>query len=189
MFSKSIDMDFRFRAFLAVAKHLSFTRASKELGVSQPAVTKHIQELENIYSVNLFERSGGHISLTEQGAKLQEYAERIVLEHELLRMEMSLAVKNAEGSIRIATDRFAAGMIFSELLPQFMEKYPRIKLSIEIAGQDTSVPDADMAIYCGDEGLQIKNLCGEDGGISPQAQILMEFIGIFQKRKGLDINI
>ena len=46
-------MDFRLRVFLAVAANLSFTKASKELLISQPAITKHVQELENSYKVQL----------------------------------------------------------------------------------------------------------------------------------------
>ena len=47
-------MDFRLRVFLAVAGNLNFTKASKELLISQPAITKHVQELENSYKVQLF---------------------------------------------------------------------------------------------------------------------------------------
>lgn len=40
--------DFRLRVFSSVAKNLSFTKASQELFISQPAITKHIQELETM---------------------------------------------------------------------------------------------------------------------------------------------
>lgn len=50
--------DFRLKAFLSVAKNHSFTKASRELFVSQPAITKHIQELENCYQTRLFDRQG-----------------------------------------------------------------------------------------------------------------------------------
>lgn len=56
--------DFRLKVFLSVAKNLSFTKASQELFVSQPAITKHIQELETCYQVRLFDRQGNKISLT-----------------------------------------------------------------------------------------------------------------------------
>ena len=56
--------DFRLKVFQSVAKNLSFTKASQELFVSQPAITKHIQELETYYQVRLFERQGSKISLT-----------------------------------------------------------------------------------------------------------------------------
>ena len=45
--------DFRLKVFQSVAKNLSFTKASQELFVSQPAITKHIQELETCYQTRL----------------------------------------------------------------------------------------------------------------------------------------
>ena len=59
--------DFRLKVFQSVAKNLSFTKASQELFVSQPAITKHIQELEATYQTRLFDRQGSKISLTESG--------------------------------------------------------------------------------------------------------------------------
>ncbi len=60
--------DFRLRVFQAVARHLSFTKAAQELYISQPAVTKHVRELETTYGQRLFERRAGRVSLTEAGA-------------------------------------------------------------------------------------------------------------------------
>ena len=50
--------DFRLKVFQSVAKNLSFTKASQELFVSQPAITKHIQALEATYQTRLFDRQG-----------------------------------------------------------------------------------------------------------------------------------
>ena len=63
-------IDFRLKVFCSVAHNLSFTKASKELYVSQPAISKHIQELETEYSTRLFERMGTHITLTPDGELL-----------------------------------------------------------------------------------------------------------------------
>lgn len=65
--------DFRLKVFQSVAKNLSFTKASQELFVSQPAITKHIQELEAAYQTRLFDRQGSRISLTEAGKLLLEH--------------------------------------------------------------------------------------------------------------------
>ena len=65
--------DFRLKVFQSVAKNLSFTKASQELFVSQPAITKHIQELEAAYQTRLFDRQGSRISLTDSGKLLLEH--------------------------------------------------------------------------------------------------------------------
>lgn len=54
--------DFRLRVFSSVAKNLSFTKASQELFISQPAITKHIQELETMYRTR-------HAFLSEWGTR------------------------------------------------------------------------------------------------------------------------
>ena len=65
--------DFRLKVFQSVAKNLSFTKASQELFVSQPAITKHIQELEAYYQTRLFDRQGSKISLTKSGELLLKH--------------------------------------------------------------------------------------------------------------------
>lgn len=50
--------DFRLRVFITAAKTLNFTKCAEQLYISQPAVSKHIGELESRYKVQLFERSG-----------------------------------------------------------------------------------------------------------------------------------
>ena len=60
-------MDFRLKVFYTVANRLSFTKAATELFITQPAVSKHIQELEEKYKIKLFDRTGNKISLTEAG--------------------------------------------------------------------------------------------------------------------------
>ena len=81
--------DFRLKVFQSVAKNLSFTKASQELFVSQPAITKHIQELEATYQTRLFDRQGSKISLTESGRLLLEHCERILEEYKQFYRQVS----------------------------------------------------------------------------------------------------
>ena len=76
--------DFRLKVFQSVAKNLSFTKASQELFVSQPAITKHIQELETYYQARLFDRQGNKISLTKAGELLLKHSEKILDDYKQL---------------------------------------------------------------------------------------------------------
>ena len=64
-------IDFRLKVFCSVARNLSFTKASKELFISQPAISKHIQELEAEYKIRLFERKGTHIESDTVGLNIK----------------------------------------------------------------------------------------------------------------------
>jgi len=59
-------MDYRDKVFISVAENLSFSKAAAFLHISQPAVTKHIRELEERYRTNLFDRRGNKICLTSE---------------------------------------------------------------------------------------------------------------------------
>lgn len=89
--------DFRLKAFYSVAKNLSFTRAAKELFVSQPAITKHINELERQYSVRLFDRTGGKIMLTDAGRLMLEHCSRILDEYNRMEYDMNLLNERSSG--------------------------------------------------------------------------------------------
>ena len=68
---------FPLAGFITAAKTLNFTKCAEQLYISQPAVSKHIGELESRYKVQLFERSGSRLALTEAGRVMLEHAERI----------------------------------------------------------------------------------------------------------------
>ena len=93
--------DFRLKVFQSVAKNLSFTKASQELFVSQPAITKHIQELEAAYQTRLFDRQGSRISLTEAGKLLLEHCERILEDYKRLEYEMHLLHNEYTGGLKL----------------------------------------------------------------------------------------
>ena len=59
--------DFRLKVFITAARTLSFTRTAERLFISQPAVSKHIGELESQYKVQLFMRRGSRLELTGPG--------------------------------------------------------------------------------------------------------------------------
>lgn len=70
--------DFRLEVFITLCRTGSFTRAADDLGISQPAVSQNIAELEKDLGVKLFSRSRGEVSLTADGNLFRNYAERIL---------------------------------------------------------------------------------------------------------------
>lgn len=123
--------DFRLKVFRSVAKNLSFTKASQELFVSQPAITKHIQELEAAYQTRLFDRQGSRISLTESGNLLLEHCERILEDYKRLEYEMHLLHNEYTGGLKLgASTTIAQYVLPPPLLASFIGKFPQVSLSL-----------------------------------------------------------
>lgn len=70
--------DFRLKVFVKVAELGSFTAAARALGVSQPAVSQNIAELEKTLNTTLFERTKGQVILSGQGRLMEDYARQIL---------------------------------------------------------------------------------------------------------------
>lgn len=123
-------MDFRLKVFVSVARHLSFTKAAKELHISQPAITKHIKELESAYKVLLFERSGGKIALTSQGSIFLRHANEILDRYQVLSDEMELVTGQFSGKLRIGASSTIAQYLVPQLLANFILRFPKVKVSL-----------------------------------------------------------
>lgn len=121
-------MDYRDTVFLAVAENLSFSKAADELFISQPAVTKHIKELENKYKVDLFERKGNKILLTEAG-KLA-YSKLVAIRQEYRELEFELGSRGDvfKGELRIGASSTISQYIIPDIIAGFHQRYPQIEL-------------------------------------------------------------
>lgn len=130
--------DFRLRVFAAVARHLSFTKAGQELFVSQPAVTKHIRELEAQYGQRLLERRGNRVSLTEAGRLLQIHAEAVATSAQQLD-EQLLGLRDPEeaaGRLRLGASTTLSQYVLPAWLPAFQARYPQVQLTMYTANSE-----------------------------------------------------
>ncbi|WP_315817168.1 LysR family transcriptional regulator [Paraflavitalea speifideaquila] len=91
--------DFRLQVFHTVARRLNFTKAATELFITQPAVTKHIRELEQQLGIRLFERNGTRIKLTTAGKTLLQYTEQLFRIYRNLEFEMSNLSHRTSGQL------------------------------------------------------------------------------------------
>ena len=124
--------DFRLRVFAAVARHLSFTKAGQELYISQPAVTKHIRELEAQYGQRLLARSGNRVTLTDAGHLLHAHADAVAAAQQQLDDQL-LALRDpdeATGRLRLGASTTLSQYVLPGLLPAFQARYPRVQLTL-----------------------------------------------------------
>lgn len=123
---------YHLRVFQTVAEHEHITRASEELILSQPAVTKIIQSLEHEVGLELIERHGRRIVLTHAGHVLHNYARRMfALERE---MEEALAVlRDVEaGEVTLAANTTTGVYLLPPIVSRFRALYPQVALHITI---------------------------------------------------------
>ncbi|MFE5712759.1 LysR family transcriptional regulator [Streptomyces sp. NPDC056501] len=116
-------------AFEKVADVLSFTRAAADLGYAQSSVTGQIRSLESSLGVELFERLGSRIRLTEAGERLLPYARRMTELAEEARTAVATAAEPT-GTIAVGTMESLTSYRLPPLLEYFHHRYPKVRLTL-----------------------------------------------------------
>lgn len=137
------------RAFEAVARHLSFTRAAEELGMTQAAVSYQIRLLEERLGTPLFLRKPRGIVLTETGAL---FARPTVDAFDMLRETYSDPSADAVSTLSISTVPTFAGAWLSQRLGKFQMGHPNLAVRLETSDSivDFAREDITVAIRAGD---------------------------------------
>lgn len=145
---------YHLETFYRVARVLNFSRAAEELSLSQSAVSRHIEALEQHFGMELFTRSGRGVTLTEAGLRLQEYAERILnLADEANRALAEL--KNLEtGRLWLGASTTPGNYLLGPVIAAYQQRYPGVELRLDIHDSQTvfrSVQEgkADVAVLGG----------------------------------------
>lgn len=123
------------RAFVLIARHGSFTRAGKELGVTASALSQSMAQFERQLGVRLLARTTRRVGLTEAG---RDFLARIAPALETIDCAIEDARQHGArpaGTLRITS---ATGSILAPLIPDFLAAYPEITLDINV---DTTLSD------------------------------------------------
>ena len=125
------------RAFLALAKERSFTRAAGQLNVSQSALTLQIRALESEVGVKLFNRSTRFVELTPQGVEFHPMVERIMDQLSLALRNVKTIADRTRGSVAVAAGTSIISLVIAPSVVRLGETYPGISVRIiEHAGRD-----------------------------------------------------
>jgi len=143
-------MDFqRLAVFRAVARHLSFSRAADELHLTQPAVSKHIQQLEAELGVRLFHRVGRRVALTDAGRIVADYAQRVAVLTEEVRRVLEELEGLQRGFLRLGASTTPGLYLLPEILARFRKQYPRVETTLTI----TNSADVTRRVLAGEFDL------------------------------------
>jgi DNA-binding transcriptional LysR family regulator len=120
------------QAFLAVARHQSFSGAARELGVSRSAVSQSVRQLEELVRVVLLARTTRSVALTDAGRRLVDGAGPSVGQVAAALAEVSAQPGETVGRLRLTVPRAAVPFVIDPVLPTFRSRHPRIEIEIVI---------------------------------------------------------
>lgn len=124
-------LDFRIDTFLAVCRHMNYTKAAEELHITQPAVSQHIRFLENYYDAKLFTLEGKKIQLTSSG-------ELLLLNAIALKNDEKLLIDRIKNNSVVeippvfGVTRTIGEYIISEPLSRYMHSHPDTQVKMVI---------------------------------------------------------
>ena len=121
-------MEFRDKLFISVAENLSFSKAANEMNISQPAVTRHIRELEERYNTTLFERKGNKIYLNKPGEKVYNAFKEIARQYRELDFEIGQMHDSIEGEFKIGASSTISQYLIPKAIASFHKRYPRLQI-------------------------------------------------------------
>jgi DNA-binding transcriptional LysR family regulator len=122
--------------FRAVARHLNYTRAAIELHLTQPAVSRQVQLLETTLGVQLFERIGRRVRLTDAGADVLSYAQRIGQLQDELEAVITARDGLTRGSLRVIGTTTAGEYLLPPLVADFRRAHPGIHVTLRVGNRE-----------------------------------------------------
>jgi LysR family transcriptional regulator, repressor for citA len=139
------------KTFILAAKYENLRRASEDLFLTQPALSKHLKSLENHLNINLFDRVGKNISLTPAGYKFLSYATEIVEKYEKGMEEFEGWKQGYNRKLTIAVAPQIASSVLPDILRGFIDEHLDIEVIINIVnsfniGEQIRLGKADIGI-------------------------------------------
>jgi DNA-binding transcriptional LysR family regulator len=125
------------QAFIAVARHRSFSGAARELGVTRSAVSQAVRHLEEQLRVVLLARTTRSVALTDSGRRLLDAAGPGLGQALAALREVAARPGEAVGRLRLSVPRSALPFVIEPVLPPFRSRHPRVE--VEVAVQDRLV--------------------------------------------------
>ncbi len=125
--------------FLTAAETLNFTQAARELNMTQPSVSQHVQELENHFGTKLFFRAGRRVSLTDAGVALVPLAREMVSLSIRIDEKMESLKGEVFGHLLVGCATTPGRYILPGLLATFLHKHPKVEATCHVSPRSRAV--------------------------------------------------
>jgi DNA-binding transcriptional LysR family regulator len=122
----------QYRHVLALADHASFRKASEALGISQPALTKSLFQIEREVGQRLFDRHGQTISRTVFGAIVVDTAREMLDSQEAMTRAIGQTAALDTGELSVAVGPYTADTWMGKVSGRLLERYPRLRIAIHV---------------------------------------------------------
>lgn len=149
------------RYFLALARTLNFTRAAEQANVSQPALTRAIQQLEHELGGPLFHRERANTHLSELGRMMLPYLEQIQAQTEATKQQARAAKKLENVALKIGVMCTIGPALIADLIVKFRMAHPNVELEVTEEGSTElmemlSKGDLNLALFGLPEGPDVR---------------------------------
>ncbi|MFJ4156355.1 LysR family transcriptional regulator [Pseudomonas sp. NPDC089752] len=156
------------QAFRAVVDQGSFSKAAEAVRISQPALSRRIEKLEDALGVRLFERTTRKVSLTQAGRGFMPSVERLLDDLDNALLGISEVASTRLGQVTVACVPSAAYYFMPRVIAHYHQQFPRIKVKV----LDSSAHDVLSAVVEGeaDFGLSFMGTLEADVEFEPLVQ-------------------
>lgn len=124
------------RVFLVAAEEKNFSQAARRLNMSQSAVSQNIRAMEQVYGVELFQRHGRSVSLSETGEALLPMARDVLRAARLMEDSLQDIKNEIGGELLIGCSTSAGKYLMPALLSMFQQAYPAVHPRVKVMGRE-----------------------------------------------------
>ena len=146
------------RLFVLAAETLNISAAGRTLGMAPAVASTRLAKLERSLGVELLHRSTRKVSLSADGAEFLPYAAEILSQENAARSALGLQRADAAGTLRFAAPSTFAQLYIAPLLPEFLQRYPRLDLDLRLS-------DTPVDLIEGSFDLALRNAALEDSSL------------------------
>jgi DNA-binding transcriptional LysR family regulator len=156
------------RYVLALDRHRNFARAADDIGISQPALSRSIQVLEQAVGAKLFDRDRAGLEPTAVGARLIELARPLVTQARVAERELEQLLGLAGGLVRIGAGPYASEISVGKAVGRLAARHPAIRADVQVAdwpelyrmvlADELDIAVAEISHATGDERVVVEPL-------------------------------